>query len=47
MPKQLQFDKSCKEIIKILEYKDSIVIATFNKDKLAARTVYFVLLDSN
>ena len=46
MPKQLQYDESYNKVIKALESKDSIVIATFNKDKIAARTVYFVLYDS-
>ena len=47
MPKQLQFDETHNKIIKALECNESIVIATFNKNKIAARTVYFVLLDSN
>jgi len=46
MPKQLQYDNKYKEIINVLEGKDSIVIATSDKDKVAARTVYFIMFNS-
>ena len=46
MPKQLQYDEAYNDIINALESRESIVIASFNKDKIAARTVYFTLYNS-
>ena len=46
MPKQLHYDDKYNEIINTLENKDSIVIATSDKDKVAARTVYFIMHNS-
>ena len=46
MPKQLPYDDKYNETINFLKSKDSIVVATSDKDKVAARTVYFVMLNS-
>lgn len=47
MPRQLQYDEKYIEIIKFLESKNAIVVATADGDKVAARTVYFILHESS
>lgn len=47
MPEQLEYETKYHEVMQYLKNKDSIVIATTNGNKVAARTVYFVLYESS
>lgn len=47
MPKDLDFLEKQKEITNVLEREKSIVIATADGERVAARTVYYVFLDES
>ena len=47
MPKQLDYCEKYEEIVKTLENGKSIVLATSHRDKVMARTVYYVLYESS
>jgi uncharacterized pyridoxamine 5'-phosphate oxidase family protein len=44
--KQLDFEEKCNEIMEGLKKENTIVLATVHGDKVAARTVYYVLYES-